>query len=261
MAEGTNEESLTKALSELSIQPSKVQLASFDREVSAQVCFPDYQSLCNAAAIIDRSQDGDKSFKRGNTKFKAQFLEASSVFVRNLPVEVTDDDLFQQFQKMGSVTNCQVLRDVNSNSKQMGLVNFISKEAAENAITKMNDKVWPGSESKQKLSVSNYRVQDRMQPGGANYKQKTNLYVSGLPNNISEAEVRQMFAEYGPIRSILLKSPTPQSQDDRTKVIAALLPIYSMAYVNFETEEAALAAFAITKKHPMSQIKVAYYDR
>lgn len=129
--------------------------------------------------------------------------------MRNLPAEVTDDDLFQQFQKLGSVTNCQVLRDVNSNSKQMGLVNFISKEQAENAITSMNDKPWEGNDNKQKLSVSNYRVQDRMQPGGAAYKQKTNLYVSGLNNNISELEVREMFAEFGPIRSILLKSPTP----------------------------------------------------
>ena len=73
----------------------------------------------------------------------------------------------------------------------------------------MNDKPWEGTDNKQKLSVSNYRVQDRMQPGGAAYKQKTNLYVSGLNNNISELEVREMFAEFGPIRSILLKSPTP----------------------------------------------------
>lgn len=34
-----------------------------------------------------------------------------------------------------------------------------------------------------------------------------------------------------------------------------------MAYVNFETEEAALAAFTITKRQPMSQLKVAYYDK
>lgn len=73
----------------------------------------------------------------------------------------------------------------------------------------MNDKSWEGSENKQKLSVSHYRIQDRMPAGGAYYKQKTNLYVSGLPNNITEAEVRAMFAEFGPIRSVLLKSATP----------------------------------------------------
>ena len=34
-----------------------------------------------------------------------------------------------------------------------------------------------------------------------------------------------------------------------------------MAYVNFETEEAALAAFELNTKNPMSKIKVAYYEK
>lgn len=50
-------------------------------------------------------------------------------------------------------------------------------------------------------------------------------------------------------------------QSEATKHITSLLPIYSMAYVNFESEEAALAAFAINQRNPMSSIKVAYYDK
>jgi len=46
-----------------------------------------------------------------------------------------------------------------------------------------------------------------------------------------------------------------------TKHITSLFPIYSMAYVNFETEDAAQAAFALNLRDPMSQIKVAYYDK
>ena len=101
-----------------------------------------------------------------------------------------------------------------------------------------------------------------MSRGGQNqssYLQKTNLYVSGLPNDITEAQVRAMFEEFGPIRSVLLKCP--MGVNDMTKHITSLLPIYSMAYVNFENEEAALAAFAINKRGPMSQVKVAYYVR
>ena len=64
--------------------------------------------VCDAAAIIDRSSNGDQPFKRGNNKQKAQFNEETSVFIRNLPADVTDDDLFQEFQKTGSVINCQV---------------------------------------------------------------------------------------------------------------------------------------------------------
>ena len=46
-----------------------------------------------------------------------------------------------------------------------------------------------------------------------------------------------------------------------TKHITSLLPIYSIAYVNFESEESALAALALNNRDPMSQLRVAYYER
>jgi hypothetical protein len=69
-----------------------------------------------------------------------------------------------------------------------------------------------------------------------------------------------MFETFGPIRSVLVKCPMGVP-NDMTKHITSLLPIYSMAYVNFENEESALAAFAINNRGPMSQIRVAYYVR
>ena len=66
--------------------------------------------MCDAAAIIDKSFFEGQQFKRANNRQKAQFNESSSVFVRNLPADVTDDALFQEFQKTGSVINCQVSR-------------------------------------------------------------------------------------------------------------------------------------------------------
>lgn len=77
--------------------------------------------------------------------------------MRNLPVSVSDDDLFQEFQKHGSVINCQVLRDRESNSKQRGLINFITKEQAQKAIESTNDKPFPGSSTDLKLCVIYYR--------------------------------------------------------------------------------------------------------
>lgn len=131
LAQGTTEESLMKILREISVNPSKVFFVNFDKENYAQICFPDHKSLCEAAAAIDRSsKSGDQPFTRGNNKQKAQFSESTSVFIRNLPSDVTDEDLFQEFQKAGSVINCQVLRDHLSNSKKKGLVNYINKEQA-----------------------------------------------------------------------------------------------------------------------------------
>lgn len=95
--------------------------------------------------------------------------------------------------------------------------------------------------------------------GSSIYQQKTNLFVSGLPNGITEAQVREMFEPFGQIMTILIKNPVPQNEMTRT--ITSLLPIYSVAYVNFVNEEAALAAFQINKRDPMSAIKVAYYEK
>jgi RNA recognition motif-containing protein len=104
-----------------------------------------------------------------------------------------------------------------------------------------------------------YREHSAFNRATTTQQQKTNLYVSGLPNGVSEVDVRALFEEFGTIRSVLLKCPVMQSE--ATKHITSLLPIYSMAYVNFESEESALAAFALNKRDPMSQIKVAYYDK
>lgn len=124
----------------------------------------------------------------------------------------------------------------------------------------MNNKVFPDSKSTQQLIVITYKEQDRMQRGqNSLYQQKTNLFVSGLPNGISETQVKEMFEQFGPIRTVLVKNPVPQN--DMTKHITSLLPIYSVAYVNFMSEEAALAAFAINKRDPMASIKVAYYEK
>lgn len=55
--------------------------------------------VCNAAAIIDSSasKGDDKCLSRGNNKTKASFNENTSVFVRNLPLNVSDDQLFEEF--------------------------------------------------------------------------------------------------------------------------------------------------------------------
>jgi len=68
LAQGTTEESLRKVLKDISIEPSKIFFVNFDKEVYALICFTDYQSLCDAAAIIDKSSTGDSPFKRGNNK-------------------------------------------------------------------------------------------------------------------------------------------------------------------------------------------------
>lgn len=70
-----------------------------------------------------------------------------------------------------------------------------------------------------------------------------------------------MFAPYGGVKSVYLKNPiatTDMQQTDGTRVLQSLLPLNSIAYVNMDTEEAAVKAFEISKKVP--KINISYYQ-
>ena len=91
---------------------------------------------------------------------------------------------------------------------------------------------------------------------------KTNMFVSGLPFNITEEQVRAMFAEFGIIKSILIKSPLRPPNEvvkNFSPIIASEMQV--QAYINFDTEDAARASLAMNTRDPMSSIKVAYYDK
>lgn len=95
------------------------------------------------------------------TSKKQPFSEETSVFVKNLPTDVTDTSLGEEFLNFGTVINCQVLRDHEQNSKQMGLVNFAKAENVATAITALDGKSFPGNaEGTSVLSVIKYRAQD-----------------------------------------------------------------------------------------------------
>ena len=71
-----------------------------------------------------------------------------------------------------------------------------------------------------------------------------------------------MFTPYGAVKSVYLKNPIQTNeqiqQNDGARVIQSLLPLNSIAYVNMETEEAAMKAFEISKKVP--KVKISFYQ-
>jgi RNA recognition motif-containing protein len=103
-----------------------------------------------------------------------------------------------------------------------------------------NDKHFPGKESGQKLNVIPYIESKLERPGAGQQGPKNNLFVQGLAPNISEANVRTLFTQFGVVRSILIK---PQNAPS----LNPFMPPPTSCYVQFETEEAALKAFDLSK--------------
>ena len=67
------------------------------------------------------------------------------IYVGNLPFSVDDEKLNEIFAEFGEITEATVIKDkFSGRSKGFGFVTFASKESAEKAIAKMNDKAVEG---------------------------------------------------------------------------------------------------------------------
>ena len=76
---------------------------------------------------------------------------AVKLFVGNLPFSVDNAKLKEEFTKFGEVVSANVVMDKNSKrSKGFGFVELANKEAADAAITGMNEQEMGG----RKLTVS-----------------------------------------------------------------------------------------------------------
>ena len=57
-----------------------------------------------------------------------------NVYVKNLPPEMDEEGLQNEFQACGEITSVRVMRDNRGQSKRFGFVMFSTHEEAENAI-------------------------------------------------------------------------------------------------------------------------------
>lgn len=74
----------------------------------------------------------------------------------------------------------------------------------------------------QRLNIVSYSKHTTAQRPPAGMAWRTNLFVSGLPFNVTEDQIRAMFSEFGTIRSILVKNPL-QPQNEVVKSISPLI--------------------------------------
>ena len=68
-----------------------------------------------------------------------QSVQSNDLFVFYLPVEWTEEDLYMNFQKFGSIVNAKVAMDKNTGkSKGFAFVSYENSASAANAIKSMN---------------------------------------------------------------------------------------------------------------------------
>src|SRR5690625_2007109 len=88
--------------------------------------------------------------KDRQSKFEEMKANFTNVYVKNIELEVTDDEFRELFGKHGDITSASISRDPETGrSRGFGFVNFVRHESAAAAVEELNDKEFKG----QKLYV------------------------------------------------------------------------------------------------------------
>lgn len=132
----------------------------------------------------------------------------TNVYVKNLPKEISDDELKKTFGKYGEISSAVVMKDQSGVSRCFGFVNFESPEAAAVAVEKMNgislgeDVLFVGRAQKKSEREEELRRKFEQERISRFEKlQGSNLYLKNLDDSVNDDKLKEMFSEYGNVTS------------------------------------------------------------
>ena len=119
------------------------------------------------------------------------------LFIGGLSFETTDDSLREHFEKWGTLTDCVVMRDPQTNrSRGFGFVTYSWVEEVDAAMCARPHKV-DGRVVEPKRAVSR---EDSVKPGAHLTVKK--IFVGGIKEDTEECNLRDYFEKYGKIETI-----------------------------------------------------------
>ncbi|XP_046386146.1 ELAV-like protein 1 [Ischnura elegans] len=120
----------------------------------------------------------------------AQPVESqTNLIVNYLPQTMTQEDIRSLFSSVGQVDNCKLIRD-KSTGQSLGyaFVSYRSQEEADKAIKTLNG-----------LRLQNKTIKVSYARPSSDAIKGANLYISGLPPNITQVDLENIFTPFGRI--------------------------------------------------------------
>ncbi|KAL8358296.1 hypothetical protein RB601_009621 [Gaeumannomyces tritici] len=147
--------------------------------------------------------------KDRQSKFEEMKANFTNIYVKNIQLDVTDDDFRALFEKFGHVTSSSLARDQETGkSRGFGFVNFTSHEDASKAVEELNEKEFHGqnlyvgrAQKKHEREEELRRSYEAARQEKASKYQGVNLYIKNLDDEVDDDKLRQLFSEFGPITS------------------------------------------------------------
>ncbi|KAA8626105.1 RNA-binding protein RRM domain [Pyrenophora tritici-repentis] len=146
--------------------------------------------------------------KERMSKFEEMKANFTNIYVKNIDLDVSDEDFRDLFEKHGDITSASIARDDQGKSRGFGFVNYIKHEAASAAVDALNDTDFRG----QKLYVGRaQKKHEREEELRKQYEaarlekqskyQGVNLYIKNLNDDVDDEKLRDMFTPFGTITS------------------------------------------------------------
>ncbi|KYQ89695.1 RNA recognition motif-containing protein RRM [Tieghemostelium lacteum] len=120
-----------------------------------------------------------------------QEKDQTNIFVKYLPNEFNDSDLYQLFSRFGNVLSSKVMIDPKGNSYGYGFVRFSNPEECANAIQVMDGYQYKNKKLLCRLSniYSNLNIKNP----------SNNLFIKPLPIDVTDDKLRKIFSPFGEI--------------------------------------------------------------
>lgn len=80
-----------------------------------------------------------KHLKKTERQVNSSEVKFTNVYVKNIDLEVTEEQLRDKFAELGHITNLIIMRDENGVSKGFGFVNFEDPDNAKKAVETLNE--------------------------------------------------------------------------------------------------------------------------
>ncbi|KAF2812347.1 polyadenylate binding protein [Mytilinidion resinicola] len=167
------------------------------------------------------------------SKFEEMKANFTNIYVKNVELEVTDDEFRDLFEKHGPITSASLAHDSETGkSRGFGFVNYIKHEDAATAVETLNDfdfkgqKLYVGRAQKKHEREEELRKQyEQARLEKQSKYQGVNLYVKNLDDDVDDDKLRDLFAPFGTITSAKVmrdaipadRAETPSEEKDEKK--------------------------------------------
>ncbi|XP_027116567.1 RNA-binding protein BRN1 [Coffea eugenioides] len=157
--------------------------------------------------------------------------DSVKLFVGQVPKHMTEAQLMAMFEEFAIVDEVNIIKDKTTRaSRGCCFVICPSREEADKAVTAChNKKTLPGASSPLQVKYADGELE----------RLEHKLFVGMLPKNVTDAEVSDLFSQYGSIKDLQILRGSQQTSK-------------GCAFLKYETKEQALSAIeALNGKHKM----------